>query len=121
MLQVAVPMVVTAFVTFGGLALLPVTTAVMQSTLPAGWHWPLVLSVGLAMLTSSGDMASMLLESRRPLWGRDRILRDIRLLKRLGGIIRFTAFGRQYVAEQFGVSPDEFVKVATRPAARPQP
>jgi hypothetical protein len=119
-LQVTVPMVVTALVTYIGLITLPITAMVVQSALPAGQHWPLLFAVGLAMLTSSGDMASMLLESRRPLWGKDRILRDIRLLKRVGGIIRFTEFGRQYVTEQFGVSPDEFVKVAARPAARPQ-
>jgi hypothetical protein len=116
-LQVAVPMVVTALVTYVGLLLLPITTAVLQSALPSGWQWPLVFAVSLAMLTSSGDMASMLLESRRPLWGKDRILRDIRLLKRVGGFIRFTDFGRQYVAEQFGVSPDEFVKAAAKRGA----
>jgi hypothetical protein len=119
-LQVAVPMVVTAMVTYAGLVLLPITTAVIHSALPSGWQWPLVFAVTLAMLTSSGDMASMLLESRRPLWGKDRILRDIRLLRRIGGVIRFTDFGRQYVAEQFGVSADEFVKVVARPGKHRQ-
>jgi hypothetical protein len=119
-LQVVVPMVVTAAVTYVGLVSLPITSTLAQSALPAGWHWPLMFATGLALLTSSGDMLSMLFESRRPLWGRDRIARDVRLLKRVGGMIRFTEFGSQYVMEQFGVAPEEFVKLAAKPAARRQ-
>jgi hypothetical protein len=48
----------------------------------------------LAVLTSGGDIFGLLLELRRPVWGEDRILRDLRLLRRIPSVVRFTEYGR---------------------------
>ena len=117
--QVVVPLLVTATATYAGLIALPITAAATQAALPGGWTWQFAFAIGLAVLSSSGDMASMLFETRRPLWGRDRVVRDVRLLKKIGGMVRFTAFGRQYIAREFGLSPQQFVKQALiAPATR---
>ena len=70
----------------------------------------------LAALTSSGDVAVMVAEFRRPVRGKDRIVRDVRLLKRMGSLIWFTGFGKSYVLREFGLSPRQFVAAASRRA-----
>ncbi len=119
LLQVIVPTAVTAVATYLSLfVLLPPTSAprVVFSGVVAG---ELAFSIALAVLTGLGDLASAVTEARRPLWGRDRVVRDVRMLKQIRSLVCFTAFGRRYVAEEFGQSPSEFEKaVALLWAAR---
>lgn len=65
----------------------------------------LVLAVSvLSVLTSGGDIASWVLERRRPLWGDDRVLRDLRLLRKIPTLVLFTLYGRRWapVWQQLG-------------------
>ncbi len=110
LLQVTVPMAVTALATYFGLFVLPAPTSAPRVVFGGVVLGQWAFSLGLAALTGTGDLASMALEARRPLWGRERIVRDVRMLKQLGSLVRFTAFGRRYLAEEFGVSPSEFVR-----------
>jgi hypothetical protein len=48
----------------------------------------------MAVLTSGGDIAGLCMESRRPIWGDDRVLRDLRLLRKIPSLVRFTSYGR---------------------------
>lgn len=60
---------------------------------------PLVLAIiitVLSVLTSGGDIAACVMERRRPLWGDDRILRDLRVLRKLPGVVLFTAHGQRW-------------------------
>ncbi len=65
----------------------------------------LVLTVSvLSVLTSGGDIASWVMERRRPLWGDDRVLRDLRLLRKIPTLVLFTLHGRRWapVWQQLG-------------------
>ena len=47
------------------------------------------------MLTSGGDILGLFFERRRPLEGDDRIRRDLKILRLMPTLVRFTAYGRQ--------------------------
>ncbi|MBI4494063.1 MAG: hypothetical protein HY690_14845 [Chloroflexi bacterium] len=55
----------------------------------------LVVTV-LSVLTSGGDLAAFVIERRHPLWGDDRVLRDLRLLRKLPTLVLFTHHGRRW-------------------------
>jgi hypothetical protein len=49
----------------------------------------------LALLTSGGDILGLYFERRRPLESDDRIRRDLKILRLMPTLVRFTAYGRQ--------------------------
>ena len=69
-----------------------------------GLVWPsmpvpgnLFLSVSLvSLLTSGGDVAAFIAERRKPLWGDERVLRDLRLLRKLPSLVWFTPYGQRW-------------------------
>src|SRR2546430_875636 len=81
--QVALPMAVTALVSYVWLLVMVTYPSQLQpSMLARGVADSLpFLAVILAVLTSGGDILGLILELRRPLWGEDRILRDLRVLR----------------------------------------
>jgi hypothetical protein len=94
--QVALPMLVTAIGCYGWLFGLVTFPSEMQGTeasqavlgaLPG-------LVVLLALLTSGGDILGLFFERRRPLESDDRIRRDLKILRLMPTLVRFTAYGR---------------------------
>src|SRR5919198_3746814 len=94
--QVILPMLVTAAVSYIWLFVLVTYPSQLQPTFAArGVVGSLPAAVALlAVLTSGGDIFRLLVELRRPVWGEDRILRDLRLLRRIPSVVRFTEYGR---------------------------
>ena len=96
--QVVLPMLVTAALTYPWLYVLlahfpPVSSAADLQSQVDRLPW---LTLGLAALTSGGDIVGSLLSARRPLVGRERVLRDLRFLRRVPGLVRFTSYGRDH-------------------------
>jgi hypothetical protein len=95
--QVVLPMLVTAIGSYAwlyGLVTVPSElqgTEVSQGVLAALPG----LVVLLALLTSGGDIVGLFFERRRPLKGDDRIRRDLRILRLMPTLVRFTPYGRQ--------------------------
>jgi hypothetical protein len=116
LLQVTVPLMLTAGVLYLGLFAFPLAPTLARVPLPGGLFGQMGLCLLLSAFTSSGDAASMATELHRPIVGRDRIVRDVRLLKKIGSLIRFTPFGRRYLVEEFGLSPEEFLRAVVRPS-----
>jgi len=108
-LQVLVPMVVTTAVVFMGLRVVPVVAPAARLVFGEGILWQLAFCFLFSALTSSGDVACMGMELRRPAWGKNRVVRDVKLLKRMGSLIWFTDFGRRYLLAEFGLPPREFI------------
>ena len=94
--QVVLPMIVTAVLSYVWLLVLLVYPSELQPTFAARGvldSLPLVVLL-MAVLTSGGDIVGLVLEARRPLWGDERILRDLRILRRVPSLVRFTDYGR---------------------------
>lgn len=95
-LQVLLPLAVTAVISYLWLYALASAMAVVRPGFGAAEvieSLPLVVSM-MAVLTSGGDILGFIMESRRPVWGEDRIVRDLRILRRLPSLVYFTAYGR---------------------------
>ena len=93
--QVMLPMLVTAICSYGWLYGLVTCPAVMQGTVASDTvlAWLPGLVVVLAVLTSGGDILGLFFERRRPLEGDDRIRRDLKILRLMPTLVRFTAYG----------------------------
>ncbi len=89
-------MVVTAAVSYVWLLVMVTYPSQLQpSTAARGVDDSLPLvSLIMAVLTSGGDILGLILEVRRPVWGEERILRDLRILRKLPSVVRFTEYGR---------------------------
>lgn len=116
--QVAVPMAVTAVVTYLGLFALAPASLATRVVLPQDALWPWGISWLLALLTSSGDILSMATEMRMPVTGQDRVVRDVRFLRKSRSLIRFTPFGLRYLRSAFGLSAAEFLGGILKPQPR---
>ena len=95
-LQVLLPMVVTAILSYAWLYTLISYPSQMQPVFASRGvldTLPVIVTI-MAVLTSGGDIAGLFMESRRPIWGDDRVLRDLRLLRKIPSLVRFTAYGR---------------------------
>ena len=94
--QVALPMTVTAIVGYLWLLVMVTYRSQVQPSMAARGvadSLPLI-AVIMAILTSGGDILGLVLEVRRPVWGEERILRDLRILRKLPAMVRFTEYGR---------------------------
>jgi hypothetical protein len=95
-LQVILPMVVTAVMSYVWLYALIAYPSEMQPVFASRGvleQLPIVVAI-MAILTSGGDIFGFVLESRHPLWGEDRVLRDLKVLRKIPSLVRFTAYGR---------------------------
>lgn len=54
-----------------------------------------ILVTLLTLLTSGGDLATAVVEVRKPLWGEARVHRDFQVLRKIPGVVLFTSFGRE--------------------------
>ena len=95
-LQVMLPMIVTAVLSYVWLfALVSYPSAMQASFASRGVLESLPAVVGImAVLTSGGDIFGFVMESRRPVWGEARILRDLKVLRKIPSLVHFTAYGR---------------------------
>jgi hypothetical protein len=94
--QVVLPMIVTAVLSYIWLLVMVTSPSQLQAVFAARGvvdALPLTVLV-MALLTSGGDILGLVMETRRPVWGDDRILRDLRILRRVPSLVRFTAYGR---------------------------
>ena len=94
--QVVLPMLVTAVLSYIWLFVMVTSPSQLQAVFAARGvveALPLTVVV-MAVLTSAGDILGLVMETRRPVWGDDRILRDLRILRRVPSVVRFTAYGR---------------------------
>ena len=95
-LQVVLPMIVTAVLSYAWLYALISYPSEMQpvfATRGVLETLPVIVAV-MAVLTSGGDIFGFVMESRRPVWGDERILRDLRVLRKIPSLVRFTEYGR---------------------------
>src|SRR4051794_12603726 len=94
--QVMLPMLVTAICSYGWLYGLVTVPVAMQGTIASEAVLGSLpgLVVLLAVLTSGGDVLGLFFERRRPLQGDDRIRRDLKVLRLMPTLVRFTAYGR---------------------------
>jgi hypothetical protein len=94
--QVILPMVVTAVLSYGWLFVMVTYPSELQPVFAArGVLDTLPLAVFLmAVLTSGGDIFGLVMEMRSPVWGEERILRDLRILRKVPSVVRFTEYGR---------------------------
>jgi hypothetical protein len=94
--QVVLPAVVTWAVCYAWLALGLACFSALQAHAmvenPAS-YLPALVTL-LTALTSGGDIATGLLEARKPLWGEARVRRDFDALRRIPSLVLFTAVGR---------------------------
>ncbi len=96
-LQVILPMIVTAILSYVWLYILVSYPSEMQPSFATRGvleSLPLIVVI-MAALTSGGDIFGLVMESRRPLFGDDRILRDLRILRKIPSMVRFTDYGRR--------------------------
>ena len=110
--QVLLPMIVTAAVSYVWLFVLVTYPSTVQPDMAARGvleSLPFVV-VLMAVLTSGGDIFGLLLETRRPIWGEQRILRDFRVLRKVPSVVRFTAYGR----ERWGLAWDNTATVRVK-------
>lgn len=108
--QVVLPMIVTAVVSYVWLFVLVSYPSPMQANLAARGVLDSLPGIVLimAVLTSGGDIFGLLMETRRPVWGEDRILRDLRILRKVPSLVRFTEYGRV----RWGASWDDTARSA---------
>jgi hypothetical protein len=95
-LQVLLPMLVTAALSYVWLFTLISYPSPLQSSFAARGvleSLPAVV-VLMAVLTSGGDILGFFMESRKPVHGDQRVLRDLRILRKMPSLVRFTAYGR---------------------------
>lgn len=92
--QVVAPLLVTLAATVAWLWLAPSGTLGSDGTGHQLSEQAVRLAALLAVLTSGGDIVGSCLEAARPLCGADRVERDLRFLRRLPGLTRFTGYGR---------------------------
>lgn len=80
--------------------------------------WPLIAGLdlllltagGLAFATSLGDLASLVMEVRRPVFGEERVRRDLRILRKLPATrVVFTSGGQQWIPTWESIAPDSAV------------
>jgi hypothetical protein len=112
-LQVMLPLIATASVIHIGFFLLPPMRNLFIHLLPGLQSMQLAVSVVLALATSSADIYGMLADLSRPKLGLIRITRNMELLLRESSLVGFTAYGRQFVSSEFGMSHDDFAKSVT--------
>jgi hypothetical protein len=95
-LQVILPMIVTAIMSYIWLFALITYPSEMQpvfATRGVLESLPGIVAL-MAVLTSGGDIFGFVMESRRPVWGEERVRRDLRLLRKIPSVVRFTTYGR---------------------------
>ena len=95
-LQVVLPMIVTAVLSYIWLYALVSYPSPMQPTFAARGvleSLPAIVAI-MAVLTSGGDIFGFVMESRRPVWGEERVVRDLRILRKIPSVVRFTTYGR---------------------------
>lgn len=112
--QVVLPMVVTAAMSYVWLVLLVGLSSSLQPAFTNRVSSELLplIAVFLAVLTSGGDILGVVVELRRPVWGDERIIRDLRILRRVRSVVRFTEYGRRRWEPSWK-------QIATLPARRP--
>jgi hypothetical protein len=107
LLQLFLPAIVAALVMDLGLFHLTPPPIPSLPHTPAA-EVPIAVLSGLAV--SSGSIRRIVRDLRYPLWGEARMLHTLHHVRSLGGKVFFTAFGRIYVREAFGTTPQDFLQ-----------
>lgn len=112
--QVGVPALLVACASYMGLSL--VQPAPLLPFVPRDHHLMTRLgTVALVALGVCGVQCLRLLADRRyPVWGEVRVLVSVQRSRALGARIHFTAVGRAFLRERFGVTPSELLHIVRR-------
>jgi len=107
LLQLLLPATVAAMVMYIGLFQ---TSPAPVSGLPHTVAAETTIALLSGLVISGGNIRRIVRDVRYPLWGEARMLHTVQLVRSLRGKVYFTTFGRIYLREEFGATPQDFLQ-----------